>query len=114
MQIGVLASIEFVGTTIIHQLHLFIKRQKLMERLMNYSLKSRCRVAEADGGCHTSRNVSVRYSGPVLSLSCIFSSMCWAEARLVGSDVHSSSTSSKLTDSADESVTAATAPAAEQ
>ena len=43
MQIGVLASIEFVGTTIIHQLHLFIERQKLMERLMNYSLKSRCR-----------------------------------------------------------------------
>ena len=42
----------------------------------------------------------------MLSLSCIFCSISWAEARLVGSDVHSSSISLKLTDSAYESATA--------
>ena len=58
---------------------------------------------------HMSHNDSVNYSAPVLSLSCIFCSISWAEARLVGSDGHSSSMSLKLTDSAYESVTATAA-----
>ena len=48
----------------------------------------------------------------MLYFSCIFCSISSAEARLVHSDVHSSSISLQLTDSADESVTAATALAA--
>ena len=98
---GSMFDIIYCFVAISKKLLLFLNRTLLVDYV--YQLKRYILL------CFSSIN------SPVLSLSCIFCSISWAEARLVCSDVHSSSISLKLTDSPDESVTAAaaTAPAAE-